>query len=176
MSSQNQKVLDWADEQLGRVAGLFAILGAVGVCLLMVNILVAVFWRYALNDPIFGIDDVSVMVLAVFAGCAVAYGARNNSHVSVDIITNFFGRSATRYTDAVMRILALGITGLAAFALWTKACGFEEACITENLSIEHTWFYYFLGVALCFYALHLLVMLLVGFANWHGEDPNEAAD
>ena len=135
MSSQNQKVLDWADEQLGRVAGLFAILGAVGVCLLMVNILVAVFWRYALNDPIFGIDDVSVMVLAVFAGCAVAYGARNNSHVSVDIITNFFGRSATRYTDAVMRILALGITGLAAFALWTKACGFEEACITENLSI-----------------------------------------
>ena len=176
MSSQNQKVLDWADEQLGRVAGLFAILGAVGVCLLMVNILVAVFWRYALNDPIFGIDDVSVMVLAVFAGCAVAYGARNNSHVSVDIITNFFGRSATRYTDAVMRILALGITGLAAFALWTKACGFEEACITENLSIEQPWVYYFLGVALCFYALHLLVMLLVGFANWHGEDPNEAAD
>ncbi|MEP4887398.1 MAG: TRAP transporter small permease subunit [Alphaproteobacteria bacterium] len=116
------------------------------------------------------------MVLAVFAGCAVAYGARNNSHVSVDIITKFFGRSATRYTDAVMRILALGITGLAAFALWTKACGFEEACITENLSIEHTWFYYFLGVALCFYALHLLVMLLVGFAHWHGEDPNETAD
>lgn len=176
MSSQNHKVLGWADEQLGRVAGLFAILGAIGVCLLMVNILVAVFWRYVLNDPIFGIDDISVMVLAVFAGCAVAYGARNNSHVSVDIITKFFGRSATRYTDAVMRILALGITGLAAFALWTKACGFEEACITENLSIEHTWFYYFLGVALCFYALHLLVMLLVGFANWHGEDPNEAAD
>ena len=176
MSSQNHKALQWADEQLGRVAGLFAILGTIGVCVLLVNILVAVFWRYALNDPIFGIDDISVMVLAVFAGCAVAYGARNNSHVSVDIITRFFGRSATRYTDAVMRLLALGITGLAAFALWTKACGFEEACITENLSIEHTWFYYFLGVALCFYALNLLVMLLVGFVHWHDEDPNEAAD
>lgn len=176
MSFPNQKVLDWADEQLGRVAGLFAILGAIGICLLMVNILVAVFWRYILNDPIFGIDDISVMVLAVFAGCAVAYGARNNSHVSVDIITNIFGRSATRYTDAVMRLLAIGISGLAAFSLWTKACGFEEACITENLSIEHTWFYYFLGVALCFYALHLLVMLLVGFAHWNGDDPNEAVD
>lgn len=176
MSAQNQKALLWADEQLGRVAGLFAILGAIGVCVLMANILVAVFWRYVLNDPIFGIDDISVMVLAVVAGCSVAYGARNNSHVSVDIITKFLGRSATRYTDAVMRLLALGITGLAAFALWTTACGFEEACITENLSIEHTWFYYFLGVALCFYALHILVQLLVGFLHWQGDDPNEVAD
>lgn len=176
MPAQNQKALVWADEQLGRVAGLFAILGAIGVCVLMANILVAVFWRYVLNDPIFGIDDISVMVLAVVAGCSVAYGARNNSHVSVDIITKFFGRSATRYTDAVMRLLALGITGLAAFALWTTACGFEEACITENLSIEHTWFYYFLGVALCFYALHILVQLLVGFLHWQGDDPNEVAD
>ena len=176
MPEPRTSVLQRADEQLGRVAGLFAVLGAIGVCVLMANILVAVFWRYALNDPIFGIDDISVMVLAVVAGCSVAYGARNNSHVSVDIITKFFGRSVTRYTDAVMRILALAITGLAAYALWTKAYGFEEACITENLSIEHTWFYYFLGVTLLFYSLHLLVMLLVGFVHWHGDDPNEAID
>ncbi|MBS28943.1 MAG: hypothetical protein CL566_08495 [Alphaproteobacteria bacterium] len=176
MPAPQNKVLHWADEQLGRLAGLFAVLGAIGVCVLMANILIAVFWRYALNDPIFGIDDISVLVLAVVAACSVAYGARNNSHVAVDVITKFFGRSATRYTDAVMRLMALSITGLAAYALWTKACGFEEACITENLSIEHTWFYHFLGVALLFYSLHLLVQLFTGVVHWRGEDPNEIGD
>ncbi|MEP4887397.1 MAG: hypothetical protein ABJ215_13580 [Alphaproteobacteria bacterium] len=43
MPEPQHKALRWADEQLGRVAGLFAIVGAIGVCLLMVNILVAVF-------------------------------------------------------------------------------------------------------------------------------------
>ena len=176
MNSSAHKALLWIDGQLGRIAGLFAIAGSIGIALLMGIILVAVFWRYVLSAPLFGIDDVSVMVLVVVAASSVAYGARNNSHVSVNIITKFFGRSATRYTDAVMRLMALGITGLAAYALATKACGFEKACITENLSIEHTYFYYVLGVALAFYALHILVQLLVGFIHWNGEDPNEAVD
>lgn len=176
MNSSAHKTLLWVDEQLGRIAGLFAIAGAIGVSLLMIIILIAVFWRYVLNDPLFGIDDVSVLVLAVVAACAVAYGARNDSHVSVNIIKRFFGRSTTRYTDAIMRILALGITGLAAYALATKACGFDNACITENLSIEHTWFYYVLCLSLGFYALHILVQLLTGFLHWNGEDPNEAVD
>ena len=177
MTSRVRDTLRRTDEQLGRVAVLFAVVGAVGVVVLMANILVAVFWRYALNDPIFGIDDISVMVLTVVAACAVAYGSRHNAHVSVNIITAFFGRKATRVTDAIMRLLGLSIAGLAAYALWTKACGFEKACITGNLSIEHTWFYYFLGVALLFYALHLLVQFLTGLAHWNeDEDPNEVAD
>ncbi len=176
MTSRAREAFQRIDEQLGRVAGLFAIVGAIGVVVLMVNILVAVFWRYALNDPIFGIDDISVMVLTVVAACSVAYGSRHNSHVSVNVITAFFGRKATRVTDAIMRLLAVGIAGLATFALWTKACGFEKACITGNLSIEHTWFYYFLGVSLLFYALHLLVQLLTGLVHWNDEDPNEVAD
>ena len=117
MIASAHRLLSWIDRQLGRIAGLFAIAGSIGVTLLMVIILIAVFWRYVLNDPLFGIDDISVMVLAVVAACAVAYGARNDSQVSVNIITRFFGRGATRYTDVLMRVMALGITGLAAYAL-----------------------------------------------------------
>lgn len=176
MFAKAHRALLGIDEQLGRIAGLFAIAGSIGIITLMMIILIAVFWRYVLNDPLFGIDDISVVVLAVVAACAVAYGARNNAHVSVNIINKFFGRSVTRYTDALMRLLALAMTGLAAYALSVQACGFEKACITENLSIEHRLFYYVLSVSLGFYALHLLVQLLVGFIHWHGDDPNELAD
>lgn len=176
MIATAHRALSWIDGQLGRIAGLFAIAGALGVGVLVMIILVAVFWRYVLNDPLFGIDDISVMVLAVVAACSVAYGARNNAHVSVNIITRFFGRSTTRYTDAIMRVLALGIAGLAAYALATHACGFEQACITENLNIEHTWFYYVLCGALAFYAMHILVQLLVGLLHWNDDDPNEAVE
>lgn len=176
MIASAHKALLWIDGQLGRIAGLFAIAGSIGIITLMGIILIAVFWRYVLNDPLFGIDDISVVVLAVVAACAVAFGARNNAHVSVNIINKFFGRSVTRYTDAIMRLLALGVTAVAAYALSVQACGFDKACITENLSIEHTLFYYVLSASLGFYALHILVQLLVGFIHWNGEDPNEMAD
>ena len=58
-------MLDWLDKQLGRLTGLFALLGAAGVLSLMLIILVAVIWRYGINNPIFGIGDLSVLVLSV---------------------------------------------------------------------------------------------------------------
>ena len=93
------------------------------------------------------------------------------------MIKYFFGRGVTRFTDLAMRALAVGILGLASFALFDKACGFEKACITENLSIAHRPFYYILGVAMGCFALHVLLQLLTGLAHFGDpQDPNEVAD
>ena len=165
--------LVWADKQLGRAAGLLAWIGAAGIAALMVVTAVAVFWRYALNDPIFGIEDLSIIALTLVAGGAVAYGGRRRSHVSVDILSNFAGRSITRYTDALMRLLALGILGLATWALFDKACGIEKACVTSNFSVEHRPFYYFLGVCIGVYALQILLELVTALFNFQSTDPNE---
>ena len=98
-------------------------------------------------------------------------------NVSINVITYFFGRGVTRYTDLMMRVLAVGILGLASFALFDKACGFEKACITENLSISHRPFYYILGVAMAVFTLHVLVQLLMGLEHFNEPtDPNEVAD
>lgn len=173
MSAETPKPLLWADRQLGRLAGLLAVVGAVAVVGLMLITVVAVTWRYGLNDPIFGIEDLSVVTLTLVAGSAVAYGARHNAHVSVDVMSYFFGRNVSRYTDAVMRLLVVAIAALATYALFAKACGIEKACITNNFTIEHRPFYYFLGVSLGVYALHMLVQLLIGLWHFSGEDPNE---
>lgn len=137
---------------------------------------VAVGWRYGLNDPIFGIEDLSVVTLTVVAAAAVAYGGRRGAHVSVNIITYFFGRKVTRWTDAIMRAATVGIAGLATYGLFTRACGIEKACITGNFSIEHRMFYYVLGVALAIYTAQVALHLVIGLMHWSGEDPNEFED
>lgn len=161
------------DKFTGIFAGGFAIVGGLGIVGLMLITLVGVFWRYALNNPIFGIGDLSVMTLTIVAACAVAFGATKHAHVSVNVITMFFGRNVTRFTDTAMRLAAIFITGLAAYALFTKACGFEKACITENLSLEHRNFYWVLGLSMAFYMFVFASHLIVGLRHFNGHDPNE---
>lgn len=168
--------LVWADRQLGRLAGLLAWIGALGIIGLMVVTAVAVFWRYVLNNPIYGIEDLSIIALTFVAGGAVAYGGRRGAHVSVDLISMAAGRATTRLTDIVMRVMSLAILGLATWALYDKACGIEKACVTSNFSIEHWPFYYFLGACIGVYALQILVELLTGVFHFHATDPNEIGD
>ena len=169
--------LAWIESQLGRLAGLFAMLGGIALGGLMLTTVVAVFWRYVLNDPIFGLEDVSTMALTVVVAAAVAFGAHHKAHVGINVIKFFAGRTTTRLTDLLARSVSFSIVGLSTYAVFTKgSCGLECGAITNNLSIVHTPFYYVLGFALLSYTLLLLVQLLMGLAYWNGEDPNEPVD
>jgi TRAP-type C4-dicarboxylate transport system permease small subunit len=169
-------MLDGFSKLLTRLSNVIALIGAIGIFALMIITLVAVFWRYIVNDPIYGISDLSVLTLSVVAATSVCFGARHNAHVSVNVMSYFFGRKVTRVTDVFMRILALGTLLVAAYALIHKACGFEKACITDNLSIEHRPFFYVLAVCMLLYAAHILWQLLVGLKHFNDTDPNEPAD
>jgi TRAP-type C4-dicarboxylate transport system permease small subunit len=177
LSDVTPKALIWAEKQLGRLAGLFAIGGGIAIAALMAITMVGVFWRYALNNPIFGIEDVSTMALTIVVAASVAYGAHHQSHVSVNIITLMAGRRVTRISNLIARGLGVAMLATACYALFRKGrCGLPCGDITNNISIIHTPFYYILAVAIGSYALLLLVHLLVGVAHWSGIDPNEAQD
>ena len=173
---ETPRILVQADRLIGWLAGLMALIGGLGIAGLVLITVVAVLWRYGFNDPIFGISDLSVVTLTIVAGSAVAYGARHGAHVSVNVIAYVADRRRLRWSDAVMRLATVAITGLATWGLFTKACGIEKACITNNFSIEHRPFYWFLGVALGLYTLHVLVQLLIGVWHFQGDDPNEISD
>ena len=165
------------DQQLGRLAGLFAAVGGIALAGLMAITVVAVFWRYALNNPIFGIEDVSTMALTVVVAASIAFCARQGGHVGVNVIKLVAGRRTTRITDFAARILGIFITAISAYALFLKgSCGLPCGAITNNLSIVHTPFYYFLGTTMAFYSVLLLLHLGIGIANWRGADPNEPKD
>ncbi|WP_282027030.1 TRAP transporter small permease [Limimaricola cinnabarinus] len=157
------------------LAGLFAVIGGVGLFVLMGITVVSVFWRYALRDPIFGIGDLSSMSLVVVVAAGVAYGAVHGVHISVDLLSAFAGRRIKRVTDLLVRALSVLVCGFAAWALIVKGgCGLPCGAVTQNLNIVHTQFYYLLAAALALTAAYLLYQLIVGLKHWSGADPNEA--
>lgn len=164
------------ERSLGYLARMLAIVGSVSTAALVLVTIIAVVWRYVLKNPIFGIEDLSVLLLTLIAAGAVAYGAVTGAHVSVNVIKHVFGRSVTRWTDALMRLLAAAICAMASFALFDRACGIEKACITENLSVEHQPFYYILSLALAVMAAIYARQFTIGLASWPGTDPNETTD
>ncbi|HSM19215.1 MAG TPA: TRAP transporter small permease subunit, partial [Hyphomicrobiales bacterium] len=62
------------------LVGQLALVGLVGLTV------VGVVFRYGLNDPIFGLNDVSRMTLLVAVACSLAYGGRQGAHVAVDLL------------------------------------------------------------------------------------------
>ncbi|MGI9449100.1 MAG: TRAP transporter small permease [Geminicoccaceae bacterium] len=161
---------------LNLLTGLLAFVGSIGVAALLAVTVLAVVWRYVLKDPIFGIGDLSVLILSVVTAGAIAYGAGTGAHVGVNVIGRVASRAITRWTDALMRMLAASTCALASFALIDHACGIEKACITENLSVEHEPFYYVLSLAMALMALTYAAQFLIGLLHWSGRDPNEIAD
>ena len=176
MATRTPRILVQADRLIGRLATVMAVIGGLAIAGLVIITVVAVLWRYGFNDPIFGISDLSVVTLTIVAGSAVAYGARHGAHVSVNVIAYVADRRLLRWSDALMRAATITITGLATWGLFTKACGIEKACITSNFSIEHRPFFWFLGLALGLYTLHVMVEFLTGLWHFRGNDPNEISD
>lgn len=169
-----QRFLSGAQGRLDKHSQLIAALGGAALVALVAVTVVAVFWRYILNSPIFGIEDVSTMTLTVVVAASVAYGAHKQAHVGVNIIGFAFSRRVTRVTDLAARTLTFAIAAIAGYALFAKgSCGLPCGHITSNLAIPHPPFYFVLGAAMLSYAAVLLFQIAVGIANWTGEDPNE---
>ena len=165
------RLLGWAD----RLANLLAVIGGFAVIALVIVTVVAVVWRYVLNDPIFGIDDVSTMMLIVAVAGAMAYGGRTGAHVKVDIISNVVGRKVTRFTDIIVRVGGFVIIALTTYALVESAmCGYACGNFTPNLTISHFPFYILLAIAMGVYAIILILELISGLAHFSdARDPNE---
>lgn len=172
-STQNSRI----DRFFAHAADLLAVVGGLALFSLMAVTVVSVFWRYVLRDPIFGIEDLSVTSLAIIVAAGVGFGAVYGAHISVHVIGNVFGRKVTRITDAFSRSAGIVICAYAAWGLVKKGgCGLPCGAITQNLNILHTPFYYALAAAMGLYALVLLNILIVGFAHWNDEDPNEESE
>ena len=151
-----------------------AFLGGIALAVLLGITVAEVFWRYVLNDSLLWIEDVSTMSLAVVVAAAIAHGAREGSHVCVNLVGRFTGRRVTRITDAVARSLGVAVTAMAAYALFVHgSCGLPCGAVTGSVSIPHTPFYYALGASVAIYGLLLASQLLLGLAVWNAEDPNE---
>ena len=163
--------LAWLD----RCSAVLAVVGAVAIVLLVALTVVAVVFRYLLDDPIFGIDDLSQVGLSLAVAGSIAYGGRVGAHVHVDVLHMVGGRKVTRYTDILARAIGAFIVGLTAYALVEQGlCGTRCGHFTPNLVIPHLPFYLVLAAAMAIYAAVLALELVIGVIHLRADrDPNE---
>ncbi len=163
--------LHWID----RVSGVLAVVGGAATVFLVVLTVVAVFFRYVLNNPIFGVDDLSQVALSVVVAGSIAYGARAGAHVHVDILGMVGGRKVTRYTDVFVRAVGALVVGLTAYGLIDQGlCGMRCGNFTPNLTIPHFPFYMLLAGSMAVYSVILAFELVLGLIHFRAdEDPNE---
>lgn len=141
-----------------------AVVGALALLVLVGITCTAVYSRYQLNSPIFGIEDLSTMTLSLVVAASIAYGARHQSHVSVDIIQSIAPIWLLKITDILVSLLGAVVLVIGAFALIKKgSCGFDCGAFTPNLEILHQPFYYILAFALVLYAMQLVLQLVASF-------------
>ena len=92
---QSAKISHKALAAIDRAVRWIAYIGSLTMVILVCVTGVAVFFRYVVNDPIFGVYDVSEMILLVTVACSIAYGGRRGAHVAVDILGMLGGRRIT---------------------------------------------------------------------------------
>ncbi len=173
--SESQQLSDRVLDNVDRAVGWLARIGSITMVALVVMTGVGVFFRYIVNKPINGLDDVLGLTLSVTVACSLAYGGRVGAHVAVDVLGMVGGRKLTRWTDLVVRVLGIFIIMVAVFALIKNGlCGILCGFLSSSLAIPHEPFYYFLAFGLSVYGFVLLVELVVGILRFsHDVDPSE---
>lgn len=173
--SERQQLPDRALVTIDRAVGWLARIGSVTMLGLVVLTGVGVFFRYIVNDPINGLDDILGLTLSVTVACSLAYGGRVGAHVAVDVLGMVGGRKVTRWTDVIVRVLGIFIVVVAVYALIKNGlCGMLCGFLSSSLAIPHEPFYYFLAFGLSAYAVALVAELIAGLVHFSRDvDPNE---
>ena len=140
-----------------------AVAGGAALSLLLGITVAEVAARHLFGASILAAEDLAAMCLALFVAAGLVAAAGDGGHVSVDLIGRLAGRRLTRVTDLVARVLATGVTALAAFTLFSEgSCGVACGKVTGTVGIVHTPFYYALGASMTAYSLLLASRPLPG--------------
>jgi len=151
---------------LDRLSVWMGTLGGIALTALAGFTIVAIFFRYVLNDPIFGSIDIYRLSLAVMTFLALPYAGRSGGHIVVDIVPEFRNPAFNAWRNAISKLLIAVIFGLLAWQ------GVERADLAKLMGeasnmreIPHWRFYWVLTACAGLYALVLLTeaaFLLLG--------------
>lgn len=97
---------------------LFEWVATIAVAVVLALVLVQVFFRYVLNDPISWTQEMSVFgtMLVVMLGAAVAF--RRNEHISVSFFVDLFPRPIRLVLVVLANLVTVGFLGMLAYQSW----------------------------------------------------------
>jgi TRAP-type C4-dicarboxylate transport system permease small subunit len=148
--------MKWVD-RLAMFSGLVAGYVLFGVMLFVV---ISILFRYVLGQPIFGSQDLLEMALICVTLFGMAYCARSNGHIAVDLCERQLGRVGCLVGDALSRMLGITLLGLLTWGAGEKMLdAWTWGDATNLLQIPFWPFYGLILFSTFLYALALLVEL-----------------
>lgn len=145
----------WSD----RLIGLSATIGALGLLVEVVIILIDVIGR-ALGKPLFGSQDLITMTMVILVFGAMALCDRNGGHIAVDIFERHYPAALNRFIDIVSALtgaviffgLAWAVSGVVMLNM-----RFGISSKTNLLGLPIDWFRWALAAFAIMTALGMLL-------------------
>lgn len=170
---------------LDRIASGLALLGALGIGAIVVQVTADVVLRYAFNTPVPAtLEMVSRYYMIAIAFFPLAWVERRGEMVTVEVFTSFYGERGMRVLDIVMSVLGAVIYGMLfwttlAKAMAEMAIGSVVMSLTISVPVWPT--YWVLPIAFVFAAIVSAVraILLIsgeGFPVSPDDDPFEESE
>lgn len=141
-------------DRVVRAIALFC--GGLILIALMGVTLADVVYRYVLNAPIFGSQDISILLLVLVVAFCIAYGGRTGAHVAVEVFGKLGGAVFERISALFVRAAGAAVMALASYQLFQSgrmATELEEGSQLLNIPFEP--FYDALAVGVGLYAILL---------------------
>lgn len=107
---------------LARAIDLSTLLGLVAVALMMLHITLDVAGKFLLNEPVPAtIAMVSSYYMVVVAFLALALAETRNSHITVEVLTEFFPMRVQKHLYSWTYLISALIYGLITYRAWQEA-------------------------------------------------------
>lgn len=153
----------WA-RGFARVNLALAALGGVCLIALVVILAVGVVMRYALGQPILGINEIVQLTALALVMSSLPYATQHRVHVSVDVFDGALGRIGRKIADIVSRVISGYVLILLARRAFIKALDAHEWGDATNMLGLPIWPFYAIlsaGTALCVavFAADILLIL-----------------
>lgn len=144
-----------------RVFSFAALLGGIALFGLMLVVSVSVFFRYALNQPLLGSQEIVEVGMVFVVMLAMPHTAITGQHIRVDILDEKLGRLGRFVCDLLARCIGIVVLGLLVRKSFDKtldAIEFED--VTNMIELPLWWAYAAITVGMALYALVLLLQMI----------------
>lgn len=140
------------DDLLAHIENVLIIVAHAVIALL---ILMAVFFRYALNDPITWGEElvVGLFTWMIFLGSAAAI--RNHMHIRIDVMASVYRHARMRWLNGFTLILGIIILAVMVYACFEQVLQ-EAAVDLPMLGLSKGWFLTSMPVGLTLMIVHCL--------------------
>ena len=163
-SRERRDWLDRAEAFTRLVNRAFAAISCLLVLVIMALIVVAVFYRYILHDPIAWVLDITIFLLVFVFFLAVAPALESGSHIEVDLFDPLIPPSARK----ALRLIGKGLTlSFAVVFFWFVLAYYREIVDVDELSFTmitvQLKLIYWIGPIGAFQFLLTAIVLLIRF-------------